>query len=131
MLQDTRSRALVDNFVGQWLQTRNLEAHQPSVPLYPDFDDSLREAFHRETHLFVESVIREDRSVTDLLTANYTFVNERLALHYRIPNIRGDRFRRVTLEDPNRFGLLGKGSILMVTSYPNRTAPVLRGAFIL
>jgi hypothetical protein len=131
MLQDTRSRALVDNFVGQWLQTRNLEAHQPSVPLYPDFDDSLREAFHRETHLFVESVLREDRSVLDLLTANYTFVNERLALHYGIPNVKGSHFRRVTLEGAHRRGLLGHGSILTVTSRPNRTSPVLRGKWIL
>src|SRR5712691_926229 len=131
MLQDTRSRALVDNFVGQWLQTRNLEAHQPSVPLYPDFDDSLREAFHRETHLFVESVLREDRSILELLTANYTFVNERLAVHYGIPNVKGSQFRRVTLDGAHRRGLLGHGSVLTVTSRPNRTSPVLRGKWIL
>src|SRR5262249_48270516 len=131
MLQDPRSRALVDNFAGQWLQTRNLGAHNPSVPLYPDVDDSLREAFRQETHLFVDSVLREDRSVLDLLTANYTFVNERLALHYGIPNVKGSHFRRVTLDQAHRRGLLGHGSILTVTSRPNRTSPVLRGKWIL
>jgi hypothetical protein len=131
MLRDGRSRALVDNFVGQWLQTRNLAAHHPSVPLYPDFDDSLREAFRHETHLFVASVLREDRSVLDLLTADYTFVNERLALHYGIPNIKGSQFRRVSLDGAHRRGLLGHGSILTVTSRPNRTSPVLRGKWIL
>ena len=99
--------------------------------MFPNFDDSLREGFRKEMAMFVESVIREDRSVLDLLTADYTFVNERLALHYRIPNVRGDQFRRVTLTDPNRFGLLGKGGVLLATSYANRTAPVIRGAWIL
>jgi hypothetical protein len=131
LLADPKSKSLVTNFAFQWLKVRNVDNIDPDAVQFPNFDDSLREAFKREMELFVESIIREDRSVLDLLTANYTFVNERLALHYRIPNIRGDRFRRVTLEDPNRWGLLGKGSILMVTSYPNRTAPVLRGAFIL
>ena len=131
LLADPKSKSLVTNFAFQWLKVRNVDNIDPDAVQFPNFDDSLREAFKREMELFVESVIREDRSVLDLLTANYTFVNERLALHYGIPNIRGDRFRRVTLEDSNRWGLLGKGSILMVTSYPNRTAPVLRGAFIL
>ena len=99
--------------------------------MFPNFDDGLREAFRREMELFVESILREDRSVLDLLTADYTFVNERLALHYGIPNVRGDQFRRVTLADQNRWGLLGKGGVLMATSYANRTAPVLRGAWIL
>jgi hypothetical protein len=99
--------------------------------VYPTFDENLRIAFRREMELFIESIMREDRSATELLTANYTFVNERLARHYGMPDIRGDQFRRVTLEDQNRWGLLGKGSFLMVTSYANRTAPVIRGAYIL
>src|SRR5213075_2725311 len=99
--------------------------------LFPNFDDGLRDGFRKEMELFVDSILHEDRSVTDLLTADHTFVNERLALHYGIPNVRGERFRRVTLADPNRWGLLGKGSVLMATSYANRTAPVLRGAWIL
>jgi len=110
---------------------RNIDEIDPDAFQFPNFDESLRDAFKREMELFVDSIIREDRSVMDLLTANYTFVNERLALHYNIPNVRGERFRRVALDDQNRWGLLGKGSVLMVTSYPNRTAPVLRGAFIL
>jgi hypothetical protein len=110
---------------------REINALDPDPLVYPNFDASLRNAFRREIELFVESIIREDRSATDLLTADYTFVNERLAMHYGIPNVRGDVFRRVTLPDSTRWGLLGKGAILMVTSYPNRTAPVLRGAFIL
>jgi hypothetical protein len=131
MLADPKSRSLVTNFAFQWLKVRGIDDIDPDAVQFPNWDDSLREAFKREMELFLESIIREDRSVVDLLTANYTFVNERLALHYGIPNVRGDRFRRVTLDNPNRFGLLGKGSILMVTSYPNRTAPVLRGAFVL
>jgi len=99
--------------------------------VFPNFDESLREGFRKELAMFVESVIREDRSVLDLLSADYTFVNERLALHYGIPNVRGDQFRRVTLADQNRFGLLGKGGVLLSTSYANRTAPVIRGAWIL
>jgi len=131
LLADPRAQSLVTNFAFQWLKVRNIDNIDPDAVQFPNFDEPLREAFKREMELFVDSIIREDRSVLDLLTANYTFVNERLALHYGIPNVRGERFRRVTLEDPNRFGLLGKGSVLMVTSYPNRTAPVLRGAFIL
>ena len=131
MLADPKSRSLVTNFAFQWLKVRGIDDIDPDAVQFPNWDDSLHEAFKREMELFLDSIIREDRSVVDLLTANYTFVNERLALHYGIPNVRGDRFRRVTLDNPNRFGLLGKGSILMVTSYPNRTAPVLRGAFVL
>ncbi len=131
LLADRRSRALVDNFAGQWLQLRNLEAAHPAVPLFPDFDDSLRQAFRRETELLVASILREDRSVLELLTADYTFVNERLALHYGLPGVRGSHFRRVTLRGTARRGLLGHGSILTVTSRPNRTSPVLRGKWIL
>ena len=131
LLLDPRSESLVSNFAFQWLKMRGLEEIDPDPIIFPNFDDSLRAAFRREMELFVGSVLREDRSVLDLLTANHTFVNERLALHYGIPSIRGDRFRRVTLADQNRWGLLGKGAVLLTTSYANRTAPVLRGAWIL
>jgi mono/diheme cytochrome c family protein len=132
MLADPRSKALVDNFVGQWLYLRNIRTVIPDPGEYPEFDDSLREAFERETALFVESQIVEDRSVVELLSANYTFVNERLARHYGIPGVYGSRFRKVTLPSPEqRGGLLGHGSLLTVTSYPNRTSPVLRGKFLL
>ena len=131
LLADPRSGSLITSFAFQWLKLRALDDIDPDAVLFPNWDDSLREAFRSEVALFVESVIREDRSVLDLLTADYSFVNERLALHYGIPNVRGERFRRVTLGDPNRWGLLGKGAVLTVTSYANRTAPVLRGAWIL
>jgi hypothetical protein len=131
MLADERSRALVDNFASQWLLLRNLKNHVPTPGDFPNFDNELRQAFRRETEMFVESIIREDRSVLDLLNANYTFVNERLARHYGIPNVYGSHFRRVTLKQEERRGLLGQGSILTVTSYPNRTSPVLRGKYIL
>jgi mono/diheme cytochrome c family protein len=131
LLADPKSKSLVNNFAFQWLKIRNIDEIDPDAFQFPNFDESLRDAFKQEMALFVESIVREDRSVIDLLSANYTFLNERLALHYGIPNVRGDRFRRVTLEDSNRWGLLGKGGVLMVTSYPNRTAPVLRGAWIL
>ena len=131
MLADRRSEALVNNFSGQWLFLRNLKSISPDVQEFPDFDDNLRQAMRRETELFFGSIIREDRNVLDLLTANYTFVNERLARHYGIPNIYGNQFRRITLADDNRRGLLGQGSILTVTSYATRTSPVLRGKFIL
>jgi hypothetical protein len=131
MLADPRAQTLTTNFAFEWLKIRDMAALEPDPVVYPAFDPALRTAFHREMELFVESVFREDRSVVDLLGANYTFVNERLAAHYGMENIRGDRFRRVTLTDPNRFGLLGKGAVLMVTAYPNRTSPVLRGAYIL
>jgi hypothetical protein len=131
MLADPRSRTLTTNFAFEWLKVRDMAALEPDPNVYPAFDAALRTAFRREMEMFVDSVFREDRSVVDLLGANYTFVNERLAAHYGIENVRGDRFRRVTLTDPNRFGLLGKGAVLMVTAYPNRTSPVLRGAYIL
>jgi mono/diheme cytochrome c family protein len=131
MLADPRSKTLTTNFAFQWLRVRDTADFDPDPYAYPAFDPPLRAAIHREMELFLDSVFREDRSVTDLLSANYTFLNERLAQHYGVPDVRGDQFRRVTLTDPNRFGLLGKASILMVTSYPNRTSPVLRGAYIL
>jgi hypothetical protein len=131
MLKDPKSRALVDNFASQWLLLRNLKSHQPNPTDFPRFDNELRQAFRTETEMFFESIMREDRSVLDLLDADYTFVNERLARHYGIPNVYGSHFRRVTLADKNRRGLLGQGSILTVTSYPNRTSPVLRGKWIL
>ena len=131
MLADEKSRALVENFASQWLLLRNLKNHVPTPGDFPNFDNELRQAFRRETEMFVESVIREDRNVLDLLNANYTFVNERLARHYGIPNVYGSHFRRVTLKSEERRGLLGQGSILTVTSYPNRTSPVLRGKYIL
>ena len=131
MLADPRSKTLTTNFAFQWLRVRDAAAFDPDPYTYPAFDPPLRTAIRREMELFLDSVFREDRSVIDLLSADYTFLNERLAQHYRVPNVRGDRFRRVTLTDPNRFGLLGKASVLMVTAYPNRTSPVLRGAYIL
>jgi hypothetical protein len=131
MLADPRSKTLTTNFAFEWLKVRDMDKLDPDPYVYPGFDEALRTAFRREMELFVDSVFREDRSVVDLLSANYTFVNERLAAHYGVDNIRGDQFRRVTLTDPNRFGLLGKGAVLMVTAYPNRTSPVLRGAYIL
>jgi hypothetical protein len=132
MLADPRSKALVDNFVGQWLYLRNVRTVIPDPLEFPEFDDNLRDAFQQETELFVASQIVEDRSIVDLLSANYTFVNERLARHYGIPGIYGSRFRRVALPNAEqRGGLLGHGSLLTVTSYPNRTSPVLRGKFLL
>jgi hypothetical protein len=131
MLSDPRSRALVSNFAGQWLFLRELRNRNPDVLVYPDFDDNLRQAFQRETELLFDSVVHEDRSVFDLMNANYTFVNERLAKHYGIPNVYGSDFRRVTVPNEARRGLLGQGSILTVTSAPNRTSPVTRGAWIL
>jgi mono/diheme cytochrome c family protein len=133
MLSDPRSVALVDNFAGQWLYLRNLNTAGGDSLEFPDFDENLRRALRRETELFFETIIREDRDVTDLLTANDTFLNERLAKHYGIPDVYGSHFRRVELapEFSYRQGLLGKGSILMVTSYPNRTSPVQRGKWIL
>jgi mono/diheme cytochrome c family protein len=131
MIADPKSDALVRNFAGQWLYLRNLPSSKPDGHEFPNFDDNLRQAFRRETELFFDSIMRENRSVLDLLNANYTFVNGRLAQHYGIPNIYGSHFRRVTLKDQNRMGLIGQGSILTVTSYPNRTSPVLRGKWIL
>ena len=131
MLSDERSRSLVTNFAFQWLGVRRLEAIDPDPRLYPNFDEDLRRAFIKEMELYLDSILRTDVSVVDLLTAQHTFINERLARHYGLPNVRGDQFRRVELDDPNRFGLFGKGSVLMVTSYPDRTSPVLRGAWIM
>jgi hypothetical protein len=131
MLADRRWAALIDNFIGQWLLLRNIPNVTPDPIAFPTFDENLRAAFTRESELFVESIMRDDRSVVDLLGADYTFVNERLAEHYGIPGIYGNRFRRVTLDDTRRGGLLGHGSLLTVTSYPNRTSPVLRGKWVL
>ena len=132
MLADPRSSALVDNFAGQWLHIRNVAGHQPSPEVLFHYDDNLRKALEQETKLLFESIIRENRSVIDLLDADYTFLNERLAKHYGIEGIAGERFRRVPLPpDSPRRGLLGQGSILMATSYPNRTSPVIRGKWIL
>ena len=131
ILADYRSSALVDNFAGQWLYLRNLRSWKPSVREFPDFDGELRQALQQETELFFKSMLREDRSVLDLLSADYTFLNERLARHYGIPDVYGSSFRRVTLSDENRKGLLGQGSILTVTSRVNRTSPVLRGKWVL
>jgi hypothetical protein len=131
MLSDPKSAALVDNFAGQWLQLRNVRNVLPNSDLFPDFDDNLRQSFRRETELFFDSIIREDRNVVDLLTADYSFINERLARHYGIPDIYGSHFRRVTITDPARRGLLGQGSILAITSHAERTSPVLRGKWVL
>ena len=131
MLADPRSEALAKNFAGQWLRLRNISGALPSDVLFPDFGESLRKDFVRETELFFESIIRDDRPITDLLTADHTFLNERLAKHYGVAGVYGSDFRRVTLADPNRRGLLGQGSILTVTSYPDRTSPVGRGKWVL
>jgi len=131
MLADDRSEALVKNFAGQWLLLRNLPNVQPDPNEFPNFDDNLRQAFRRETEMFFGSIMRDDRNVLDLLTADYTFVNERLAKHYGIPGVYGSQFRRVKVTNEARRGLLGQGSILTVTSEANRTSPVKRGKFVL
>jgi hypothetical protein len=131
MLADPRADALTKNFAGQWLQIRNIRSSTPDKNDFPDFDDNLRQAFEEELNLFFGSIIRENRSVLDLLTADYTFVNERLALHYGIPYVYGSQFRRVSGLDEARRGLLGKGGILLVTSHADRTSPVVRGKWIL
>ena len=131
MLAGDRSEALVENFASQWLSLRSVGGASPDPNLFPQFDENLREAFLRETELFIEHQLREDRSVVELLSADYTFVNERLARHYEIPNVLGSRYRRVPLPDARRGGLLGHGSILTVTSYGNRTSPVLRAKWLL
>ncbi len=131
LLADSRSNALVYNFADEWLNVDEVDRIEPDPSLFPQFDGPLRAAFKRETELFVGSVLRENQSVIRLLDGNWTFVNERLARHYGIPNIQGEQFRRVALSDPNRWGLLGKASFLMGTSYANRTSPVKRGAWIL
>jgi len=133
MLKDPRAAALTTNFAGQWLNLRGLDAHAPLAVVYPDFDDPLRQAMRTEVELLFDSVVREDRNVLDLLTADYTFLNQRLAMHYGIPNITGSRFRRVTLgpELDIRRGLLGKGAFLTTTAKPDRTSPVTRGKWIM
>jgi hypothetical protein len=131
MLADTRSEALISNFVGQWLFLRNISRALPDPYAFPDFDENLREALRRETELLVQSMLQEDRSVADLLNADYTFLNERLARHYGVEGIYGPEFRRVEITDEKRRGLLGQASILTVTSYPNRTAPTIRGKWVL
>lgn len=132
MLADPRAGSLTTNFASQWLYLRNLAAARPDARLFPDFDENLRQAFRRETELLFDGIVREDRDVTELLSADYTFLNERLAKHYGIPNISGDHFRRVSLTSyPERAGVLGQGSILTVTSYATRTSPVMRGKWIL
>jgi hypothetical protein len=133
MLADPRAEALAEDFAGQWLHLRNLENIKPNTDAFPDFDNNLRQGFRRETELFFASIIDENRSIIELLTADYTFVDERLARHYGIPNVYGSRFRRVDLgpELESRRGLLGKGGILMATSHADRTAPSLRGKWLL
>ena len=132
MIADKRADALVNNFTGQWLQLRNLESKvAPDILMFPDFDDNTRRSFRRETELFFGHILRENKSVLELLSADYTFVNERLAKHYGIPGVYGTRFRQVTLTDPNRRGLLGQGSVLSLTSVATRTSPVLRGKYVL
>jgi len=131
MLADSRSSTLVSNFAAQWLQLRKIRAVTPDVNQFPEFDDNLRLAMQRETELFIDSQIREDRGIGELLTANYTFLNERLARHYGVGGVYGSQFRRVTYADDRRAGLLGHGSILTVTSHATRTSPVLRGKWVL
>jgi hypothetical protein len=132
MLADTRADTFIESFAGQWLYLRNLPAAGPVATIFPDFDEGLRQSLRRETELFFASIVREDRPAADLLTANYTFLDERLARHYGVPGVKGSHFRRVTLAaDSPRAGLLGHGSILTVTSQPDRTSPVVRGKWVL
>jgi hypothetical protein len=131
MLADERASTLAQTFASQWLYLRNLRASNPDMYVFPDFDDNLRQSALRETELLFETIVREDRPITELLSADYTFVNERLARHYGIPNLYGDQFRRVPVTDPRRYGLLGHASILTLSSYPNRTSPVSRGNYVL
>jgi hypothetical protein len=131
MIADSRADAFMNAFTGQWLQLRNLDKMTPDILMFPDFDDNVRQAFRKETELLFQSIVRENRSALSLLDADYTFVNERLARHYGIPNVYGSHFRRVPVPDPNRRGLLGQSSILSMTSVANRTSPVLRGKYII
>ncbi len=131
MLADPRAKALVENFAGQWLHLRNMTSVYPDPLEFPEFDENLREAYQAETELFIEQQLRDDASMLDLLRADYTFVNERLAQHYGIPNVYGNRYRRVSLPRGEHAGLLSHGSLMTVTSYPNRTSPVLRGKWVL
>ena len=131
LLADSRSKRFVDNFLAQWLQVRSIRNVVPDIATFPEFDENLREAMLQETELFLESQVREDRAIAELVGADYSFVNERLAEHYGIPNVYGPEFRRVTFKNGSRGGLLGQGSILTVTSYANRTSPVMRGKWLL
>jgi hypothetical protein len=131
MLADARAQRFVDNFAGQWLELRNLRNARPNSGEFPDFDDNLRQAFGQETELLFASILHEDRSILDLMRADYTFLNERLARHYGVPGIYGSNFRRVAVTQEERKGLLGQGSILTVTSHADRTSPVVRGKWIL
>jgi hypothetical protein len=131
MLADSRSKALVDNFVDEWLNLRNMKIVAPDAATFPQFDEDLRSGLTREMNLFLDDNLRQDHSVVNLLNANYTFVNERVARHYGIPNIYGSRFRRVELTDESRWGLLGQGRDPMVTAYPGRTSPMERGKWVL
>ena len=131
MLDDPRSNAFIENFAGQWLYLRNLKTKGGAVEQFPNFDDNLRQAFRTETELLFASIVREDRNLLDLLTADYTFVNDRLARHYGMQGVYGSEFRRVPVENEARRGVLGHGSILMVTSLPERTSPVQRGVWVL
>jgi hypothetical protein len=132
MLEDERADALVENFTGQWLQLRNLESKVvPDLLMFPDFDANIRNGFRKETEMLFGYILRENRSALDLLSADYTFVDERLAKHYGIPGVYGPQFRRVKITDPNRRGLLGQGSILSMTSVATRTSPVFRGKYVL
>jgi hypothetical protein len=131
MLSDPRAEALIENFAFQWLGLRELDEANPDGEIFPKYDPGLRDDLIQEMKLFIGSIMREDRSIMDLLAADYTYLNERLALHYDMPDIKGDQFRRVQLNEEERYGLLGKGAVLMVTSYANRTSPVLRGAYIM
>ena len=131
MLADRKAAALVENLAGQWLFLRNMRSVKPDPIAFPEFDGNLREALQKETELWFEAQVREDNSVLEVLTSDYTFVNERLAKHYGIPDVLGNRFRRVTLPDDKRQGILGHGSVLTATSYANRTSPVKRGVWVL
>ncbi len=131
MLADPRSEALATNFAGEWLHLQNLKGFSPDLFLYPNFDSGLAQSMRRETELLFDNIVHEDRSVVELLTAQYTFVDERLAKHYGIPDVLGNRFRKVAVTDPNRYGLLGHASILTLTSTAIRTSPVQRGKYVM
>jgi hypothetical protein len=131
MIADERSDALMNDFTGQWLQLRNLDKVTPDLLMFPDFDDNVRQAFRKETELLFTNIVRENRPVLELLDADYTFVNERLARHYGIKGVYGARFRKVPVTDPNRRGLLGQGSFLALTSVANRTSPIIRGKYVI
>jgi hypothetical protein len=131
MLADPKSEAVATRFGAQWLRLQDIKKNRPDPLLYPQWDDTLAVAFKRETELFFDSIVREDRNVLDLLTADYTFANERIAKHYDIPNVMGNQFRRVSLPDESRRGILGHGSVLQLTSVADRTSPVLRGKWVM